>query len=81
MSGHYGPEHAWTRAELLVGLVADELRALEWSLGGGKGPRPEQVRPGRGGAGGETRHKGVAIPIDEFVRIFGIGEGEAWQRQ
>lgn len=80
VAGHFGAIEGWGRQEQLMGALLDDFRDFCWGLGGGNGARPRRVLP-VGADDKRTTHKGVAIPVEEFDRLFGIGEGDAWQRQ
>lgn len=35
--------HAWSTSDSLLALIFDQLAAISWQLGGGKGPRPKRL--------------------------------------
>lgn len=83
VAGHYDELWGWTRGEVLTGRIIDSIAQFAWGLGGGKGEQPESVLPHShtSPAPGKSTHKGIAIPMGEFDKLFGIGDGEAWQHQ
>ena len=72
VAGHFDEAAGWTRGEMLLGLIADEVNNLIWGLGGGKGKRPEPVRPTER-QGGDERRMGMSVPVGRLTEIFDIG--------
>ena len=83
VAGHYDELWGWSRSDVLAGRIIDSIAEFAWGLGGGEGEPPESILPHSHTAPmpGKSVHKGIAIPIDEFDKLFGIGDGEAWQHQ
>jgi len=72
VAGHFDEAAGWTRREMLLGLIADEINGLIWGLGGCKGRSPESVRP-KERQGGDERRMGMSVPVGRLMEIFDIG--------
>lgn len=78
VAAHFDPAYEWTRDQILAAAIVDQLRALQWGLGGGKGPKPQSVIPkvGRKGDGEGKRRIGIAVPVERIDELFGIHREE-----
>lgn len=54
----------WSLSERMLSLIEYDLRAIAWSLGGGKGAKPQPIRPETGGKG-PCRQPGVTAMAAE----------------
>lgn len=65
------PQAAWTDAEYLLANICDQLNAIAYGLGGGKGGKPKPMeRPGAKAA----KPKHATLPDDEILNyINGLG--------
>ena len=79
VAAHFDPAYGWTRDQILAASIVDQLRLLQWGIGGGKGPRPKSVIPTPGDSkksGEGVRRIGIAVPIDRIDELFGLNDRE-----
>lgn len=78
VAAHFDPAYEWTRDQILAAAIVDQLRALQWGLGGGKGQKPQTVMPkvGRKADGEGKRRIGIAVPVERIDELFGIHRKE-----